>query len=250
MARQTDSNCACAGVAREPGFWNAAKYGASASLQPLLLEDEKLNAAVTLGVQGGRQESLLLRKTSHQLVLCSQGVIAIAGHEVPLSVALDRTTPVVPVEILGNQTGHPSGGDLLILVAVTSTCCTMQVCLQHQHVVGVLLHKGALRLHWRPCRQPCPFMQAQHRRNAIRQSWALTMAKSPSPVDLKFVLAQPNDSKIADAHSLLQVQSVTYVASFCCFDRSFCTHAVIIPSTTCKPVFVGRNAPSGHPICA
>jgi len=165
-------------------------------------------------------------------------------------VALDRTTPVVPVEILGNQTGHPSGGDLLILVAVTSTCCTMQVCLQHQHVVGVLLHKGALRLHWRPCRQPCPFMQAQHRRNAIRQSWALTMAKSPSPVDLKFVLAQPNDSKIADAHSLLQVQSVTYVASFCCFDRSFCTHAVIIPSTTCKPVFVGRNAPSGHPICA
>ena len=68
MARQTDSKCACAGVAREPGFWNAAKYGASASLQPLLLEDEKLNAAVTLGVQGGRQESLLLRKTSHQLL--------------------------------------------------------------------------------------------------------------------------------------------------------------------------------------
>ncbi|DBA81729.1 TPA: hypothetical protein ACH3X1_007466 [Trebouxia sp. C0004] len=146
-----------AGVVREPGFWNAAKYGASASLQPLLLEDQRLNAAVTLGVQ---------------------------GHEVPLSVALDRTTPVLPIEILGNQTRHPSGAGLLILVAVTSTCCTMQ---------------------------------AQHRRNAIRQSWALTMAKSPSPVDLKFVLAQPNDSKIADVRSLLQVQSITYVASFCCF---------------------------------
>ncbi|KAL0033279.1 hypothetical protein WJX77_001614 [Trebouxia sp. C0004] len=134
------------GVVREPGFWNAAKYGASASLQPLLLEDQRLNAAVTLGVQ---------------------------GHEVPLSVALDRTTPVLPIEILGNQTRHPSGAGLLILVAVTSTCCTMQ---------------------------------AQHRRNAIRQSWALTMAKSPSPVDLKFVLAQPNDSKIADVRSLLQAE--------------------------------------------
>ena len=139
--------------------------------------------------------------------------------------ALDRTTPVLPVEILGNQTQHPSGGDLLILVAVTSTCCTMQVCWQHQHVIGLLLHKGAPHLHWWPCRQPCPFMQAQHRRNAIRQSWALTTAKSPSPVDLKFVLAQPNNSKIADAHSLLQVHFVTYVALFCCFDRSFCTHA-------------------------
>ena len=56
-AGQTDSSCACAGVVREPGFWNAAKYGASASLQPLLLEDQRLNAAVTLGVQGGRQDS-------------------------------------------------------------------------------------------------------------------------------------------------------------------------------------------------
>ncbi len=136
-----------------------------------------------------------------------------------MSVALDRTTPVLPVEILGNQTGRPSRGDLLILVAVTSTCCTMQVCWQHQHVIGVLLHEGALRLQWQPCRrrQPFTFMQAQHRRDAIRQSWALTTAKSPKPVDLKFVLAQPNDSKIADAHSLLQVQSITYVASFCCF---------------------------------
>jgi len=158
-----------------------------------------------------------LQAQSSTLALCSQGVIATAGHEVPLSVALDRTTPVLPVEILGNQTRHHSGGNLLILIAVTSTCCTMQVCWQYQYAVGVLLHKGVPHLHWRPCRQPCPFMQAQHRRNAIRQSWALTMAKSPSPVDLKFVLAQPNDSKIADAHSLLQVQSITYVASFCCF---------------------------------
>ncbi len=67
-AGQTNGSCACAGFAREPGFWNAAKYGASASLQPLLLEDQRLNAAVTLGVQGGRQDSLLLCNTSHQLL--------------------------------------------------------------------------------------------------------------------------------------------------------------------------------------
>lgn len=67
-AGQIDSGYAGAGVVREAGFWNAAKYGASASLQPLLLEDQRLNAAVTLGVQGGTQESLLLCNLSHQLL--------------------------------------------------------------------------------------------------------------------------------------------------------------------------------------
>ena len=70
-AGQIDSSYAGSVVVREPGFWNAAKYGASASLQPLLLEDQRLNAAVTLGVQGGRQESLLLCNPSHQLLFMS-----------------------------------------------------------------------------------------------------------------------------------------------------------------------------------
>ena len=48
-------------------------------------------------------------------------------------------------------------------------------------------------------------MQAQQRRNAIRRSWVLTLSKAPQPVDVKFVLAQPNTSSIADAHQLLQV---------------------------------------------
>lgn len=138
---------------RETGFWNAAKYAVSAQLLPLLLEDQKSNAAVTLGVQ---------------------------GHEVPLSVALDHDSPVLPMEIIGNTsqqylaTNHSSdSGDLRILIAVTSTCCTLQ---------------------------------AQYRRNAIRKSWMSTLSKAPQPVDVKFVLAQPNVSSIADAHQLLQAE--------------------------------------------
>ena len=57
-----------------------------------------------------------------------------AGHEVPLSVALDHDSPVLPMELLGNTSqqylamNHSSNsGGLRILVAVTSTCCTLQV---------------------------------------------------------------------------------------------------------------------------
>lgn len=50
-----------------------------------------------------------------------------AGVEVPLSVALDSTTPLQPAEKTSNNTQHHSGNDLLILVAITSACCTLQV---------------------------------------------------------------------------------------------------------------------------
>lgn len=66
-----------------------------------------------------------------------------AGHEVPLSVALDHDSPVLPMEILGNTSQQylatnrsSDSGELRILVAVTSTCCTLQVpCWPSAHVL-------------------------------------------------------------------------------------------------------------------
>ena len=48
-------------------------------------------------------------------------------------------------------------------------------------------------------------MQAQQHRSAIRQSWGMALSKLSLPIHLKFVLAQPIDSALADAHALLQV---------------------------------------------
>lgn len=53
-----------------------------------------------------------------------------AGHRVPLSVALDQNSPWRAADSSGNMT-QPNGDDLLILVAVTSTCCTVQASLKH-----------------------------------------------------------------------------------------------------------------------
>lgn len=124
----------------------------SAQLLPLLLEDQNSNAVVTLGVQGGCIASLqkqlqFLQSVCHVVlplvVSTSHNNPNFAGHEVPLSVALDHDSPVLPMEILGNTsqqylaTNHSSdSGELRILVAVTSTCCTLQVSWPSAHVLA------------------------------------------------------------------------------------------------------------------
>lgn len=66
-------------------------------------------------------------------------------------------------------------------------------------------------------------MQAQQRRDAIRKSWLLTLSKAPQPVDVKFVLAQPNTSSIPDAHKLLQVHFAMPTSSV-----NYCSSAAVI----------------------
>lgn len=48
-------------------------------------------------------------------------------------------------------------------------------------------------------------VQAQQHRTAIRNSWGLTLTSSGLPIELKFILAQPASSAVADARDLLQV---------------------------------------------
>ena len=50
----------------------------------------------------------------------------LTGHEVPLSVALDQNNQWHAPGLINRTQQHQSEG-LLILVAITSTCCTMQV---------------------------------------------------------------------------------------------------------------------------
>ena len=42
----------CAEIFRDPGFWEAAKYGIPSDLLPLLAKDQAANAAVALGPEG------------------------------------------------------------------------------------------------------------------------------------------------------------------------------------------------------